>query len=516
VNHVDACITPPKRWVIAAVTVVGVLLGVALMTAPAAAARSRVLIWRTPSRFVTPAQASQNVLPILLRGAGRGRLQTRIVLPPNYTPHHCWPVLYLLHGAGSPVEWTADALSAQLGAIMVLPGGGPGWYVNWWNGGTRSPGWEAWILRELVPLVDRRLPICPGRRDHSIAGLSMGAYGAVYLASQLPAYFGSVGSFSGTLNIERPEFALGYTTFPTFWGPPSGFYALGHNPTALVANLAHTRVLLEDGNGTPLPGDADNSVAARIPELETLAQSQDFDAAARAAHVPVTMDLHAGVHDWLTWGYDLTRMIAWNPFKRVAASPRHWRYSTASSDATAWGFRVHFMKTPDRILTITRTGSTLRLEGAGELLVKSPQGRQYFGQLPFDIRHGRVVRAHSGSGSPGRAPHQTAVGFRVTPARPRAHQALRISFKPLRRIPRTSLYQVTAMSWGDTCTNFVYRRVRGRPGRRVSVTLAPPAGINRGRWCAPTGMIELAVVPASAEPAVLGTFLAGGSISFRS
>jgi S-formylglutathione hydrolase FrmB len=464
---------------------------------------------------MTPAEAASYVSPVYLHGAGPGRLESRVVLPPGYTTRHCWPVLYLLHGAGTPIEWTQDALAAKLHAIVVLPGGGPSWYVNWWNGGARSPGWESWILRELIPFVGRRLPICPGRHNHSIAGLSMGAYGAVYLASQLPDYFGSVGSFSGTLNIERPEFALGYTTFPTFWGPPSGFYAVGHNPTAIAANLAHTRVLLEDGNGTPLPGDPDTSVASRIPELETLAQSKDFDAAARVAHVPVTMDLHGGVHDWVTWGYDLTRMIAWGPFKRVAASPSRWRYSTVESDGTAWGFRFHFVRPPTSVLTITHTGSTLELRGVGGLLLKSPRGRQYFGQLPFDIRHGRVVRARGGSGSPGGSPHQAAVVLRVTPQHPRVRQALRISFKPLPRIPPASRYQVTAMSWGDACTDFVYRRLRAKPGHRVSVTLAPEPTINQGRWCAPTGMIELAVVSASAEPTVLGRFLAGGSVSFR-
>jgi hypothetical protein len=107
--------------------------------------------------------------------------------------------------------------------------------------------------------------------------------------------------FDGTLNIERTEFALGYSTFGLYWGPSGGFWAVDHNPTALASNLRHTRVLLEDGNGTPLKGDPDTSSSARIPELETLAQTKDFLHAARAAHVPVTMDEHLGVHDWLTW-----------------------------------------------------------------------------------------------------------------------------------------------------------------------------------------------------------------------
>jgi S-formylglutathione hydrolase FrmB len=35
-------------------------------------------------------------------------------------------------------------------------------------------------------MIERRYRIRPQRRWHAIAGLSMGGYGAMYLASQLP------------------------------------------------------------------------------------------------------------------------------------------------------------------------------------------------------------------------------------------------------------------------------------------------------------------------------------------
>ncbi len=62
------------------------------------------------------------------------------------------------------------------------------------------------MLKTIVPMVGKRLHICSSRNDHAIAGLSMGGYGAIYLASQLPGYFGNAASFSGVLSPQSPDF----------------------------------------------------------------------------------------------------------------------------------------------------------------------------------------------------------------------------------------------------------------------------------------------------------------------
>jgi S-formylglutathione hydrolase FrmB len=485
-----------------------------ILALPAAAsAQSRLLIWRTPSHYMTPSQAAADVSPANLRGSGRGKLTSRVVLPAGYTTKHCWPVLYLLHGSGTPVEWTADALSAKIPAIIVLPGGGPSWFVNWWDGGLRRPGWESWILNELIPLMARRLPICHSRSDHSIAGLSMGAYGAIYIASQAPQYFGSAGSFDGTLNIERTEFAFGYTPFPLYWDWPGSFYANGHNPTDLAANLAHTRVLLEDGNGTLLPGDSSGGPEARIEELETLFQSEDFAKAARRAHVPLTDAVHPGIHDWFTWGYDLTQMIAWNPFKHVARAPSKWTYTTTATQGQAWGYRFRFASPPLALLKIVRSGSSLRLSGTGRLSLSTPSGRRYRGRLPFRIIRGRLKEGGSRGGTGTGAPQLRSISLRVLPRKPTFHNPLRISFVPPRTLGSSRRYQVTALSSITNCTNFLNHRLRGIRGRRVSVTLGPSLYVHNARWCGSPVMVAVAIVPTSSTPVTIGTYLASASVS---
>ncbi len=475
-----------------------------------------MLVWRTPSRFITPAQAEDSVAPADRAGAGPGELQTRIVLPRGYTTKHCWPVLYLLHGAGIPEEWITrgDALAVNARAILVLPGGGPSWYVDWWNGGLRSPGWESWIEQELIPMVQSRLPVCAGRRYHSIAGLSMGGYGAVYLASQLPQYFGSAASFDGTLHIGRVEFEEGYGPFAVYWGPPNGFYAIGHDPYDLAANLRATRVLEEDGNGTPMPGDSGNASSLRIEELETLLQSQDFLRVARAAHVPVTFDEHLGVHDWITWSYDLRRMLAWNPFKAVPATPQTWRYSTVAATGTVWGYHFRFSVPPTSVLTIARSGGIVKLHGTGILALSTPQHREYVAQLPFTLQGDKLRAGAPGSSGPGGGSPQT-IPLLVTPSSPTFRQALHISFTPTKRIPRSQRYQVSVVSWGSSCSDFRSTRLWIAVGHRASVTLGPDPKLNGGRWCDQYGLIDVQVVGRSAPAVTLGQFLAEDSVKFR-
>ncbi len=159
-----------------------------------------------PSRHVDPATA------IFANGGHVDRLRASVLLPDGYDEGGRYPVLHLLHPTGGdykqwlePEGGNVAELAAGLPAIVVMPEAGLGFLSNWWNGGRRAdPAWERHYFEELIPLLEERYRIRPGRRWHAIAGYSMGGMGAVFLASQRPDYFGTAASLSGFVSIQRP------------------------------------------------------------------------------------------------------------------------------------------------------------------------------------------------------------------------------------------------------------------------------------------------------------------------
>src|ERR1700754_2192783 len=207
------------------------LLVLACLIAPSAAqAAQQTLTFDLPNTIIPQSVALTGIPPKDLDKGGPTGLRMWVILPDGYTPTHCWPVLYLLHGSGTLNEWTdAGPLLGSTQAITVVPGAGDSQYTNWWNNGARSPRWESWFFDQVMTTVNSHFPICSQRNDHAIAGTSMGGFGALYLAGQRPDYFGSAGAFSGVpLDLGSPIIQLGFSLYPTVWGPANGFYAQGH------------------------------------------------------------------------------------------------------------------------------------------------------------------------------------------------------------------------------------------------------------------------------------------------
>jgi S-formylglutathione hydrolase FrmB len=377
--------------------VCAVALIAAVVIAPAEAA-PRLVTWKhTTSRFVDPASAQFNNVPAGAPAQPRS-LPVNVLLPDGFTRARRYPVLYLLHGHGDSYwSWFAssngDLLNTARGfpGIVVMPEAGQGWYTDWWNGGRRgSPGWESYHLRELIPLVERRLPIRRGRRWHAIAGLSMGGEATMYYAAQLPGYFGSAAAFSPPLSIQRPEWPAGFNTqgqdYNTVFGDVGGSYATGHNPLRLVSNLRWTRLFVGVGDGTPAsPDDVDNFFG-QVAERELRAQADEFVPAAQAAGDSVVYDKRPGVHDWPYWRQYLRDAIAWGLFKPVVWHPRTWTFKTVMRRSSAWGFSFSFAAAPGEVETFSFANGRLSARGSGRVTVLGPRRCRLVATLPFTSR----------------------------------------------------------------------------------------------------------------------------------
>ncbi|MEQ8968011.1 MAG: alpha/beta hydrolase family protein [Azospirillaceae bacterium] len=132
-----------------------------------------------------------------------------LYLPDGYDP--AGPplsVIYLLHGlGGGETDWldagglraTADRLIAEGAlppAIVVMPDGDDGWYVDAPDGAGR---YERAVLVDLPAHVEATLAARTDRAGRAIAGLSMGGFGALRLAMHHPERYVAAASLSGAL-----------------------------------------------------------------------------------------------------------------------------------------------------------------------------------------------------------------------------------------------------------------------------------------------------------------------------
>lgn len=129
-------------------------------------------------------------------------LPYNVILPPDYRASSAtrYPVLYLLHGFGGHYsDWATRTnvadYAAQYRMIVVMPEGNNGWYTD--SATVATGKYESYILKELIPDVQKRYRTIEARYGRAIAGLSMGGYGALKFGLKSPDTFAFVGSVSG-------------------------------------------------------------------------------------------------------------------------------------------------------------------------------------------------------------------------------------------------------------------------------------------------------------------------------
>ncbi|MFW0794277.1 alpha/beta hydrolase-fold protein [Gordonia sp. CPCC 205515] len=366
---------------------VGMVVSLAMMLGPAPTAHASRLTEITipPAPGQIPDLWLGSVLNAKHAAPYPGPPRAKVLLPTGYDPSKKYPLLILLAGASSDYRtWSDDVLgriqvtAAGFPGIIVMPEGATGFYTDWWRGG---PRWESYYLDVVIPEILRRYPIRPERRWHAIAGMSMGGLGAAYLGGRLPQFFGSIAVISGVVDMNLfpgmpnvaalvPEInAKQPPDLNAVYGPVGGFYAAGHNPTRLAANLSDTRVFVASGDGVPTSDGyaTDNNLLTDIPTEGALIRpaSDSYVRALRAARVDVTYQPHAGIHDFANFRRELRDAIAWNLFAPVPDDPSRWVNDTVAARGALWGVGYRFDRAPDRVVRIARDGSSLRVGAAG-------------------------------------------------------------------------------------------------------------------------------------------------------
>lgn len=132
------------------------------------------------------------------------KMPYRIILPTDYKTNEetRYPVIYMLHGlTGNFANWTDKTKLTEYSAkhkyIVVTPEGANGWYAD--SVTDANDKYESYIVKELIPEIDKKFRTVADRDHRVIAGLSMGGYGAIKFGLKYPEMFRLVGSFSGAL-----------------------------------------------------------------------------------------------------------------------------------------------------------------------------------------------------------------------------------------------------------------------------------------------------------------------------
>lgn len=112
------------------------------------------------------------------------------------------PVLYLLHGAhGDFSSWmhfsNIERYAQDRRCAVVMASAGNYFYQDMHHG----PAYRTFFTQELPAFITSIFPVSKRREDTYIAGLSMGGYGAWYLALSAPELYSKAASLSGALDI---------------------------------------------------------------------------------------------------------------------------------------------------------------------------------------------------------------------------------------------------------------------------------------------------------------------------
>lgn len=155
------------------------------------------------------AQRDPPVAQIELKSVLLGRsINYRILYPVEYQhagkQEKRFPVIYLLHGlTGESSNWIERTQIARYATehdlFIVMVEGGNGWYTD--SATVPADKYESYILRELIPDVEKRLRVSQERNGRAVAGLSMGGYGAFKFGLKYPEMFALVASMSGALEV---------------------------------------------------------------------------------------------------------------------------------------------------------------------------------------------------------------------------------------------------------------------------------------------------------------------------
>jgi len=155
-----------------------------------------------------------------------------IYLPADYDKsNRSYPVLYLLHGySDDETGWTqfgevqqiadANAKSEDVAPmIIVMPDAGVSWYINSADG---KINYEDFFIKEFIPHVDATYRTRAKKEFRAVAGLSMGGFGTLIMATHHPDLFAAAAPLSAAVFVDNEMTEMPQDRWNNVFGPLFG------------------------------------------------------------------------------------------------------------------------------------------------------------------------------------------------------------------------------------------------------------------------------------------------------
>lgn len=242
------------------------------------------------------------------------------------------PMLYLLDGVDSPTpsDWLtkghADEVLADEQVTVVMPTGAEAsMYTDWIADDpvlSRNK-WETFLTDELPPLLESGDDAVPFNGKRAIAGLSMGASGALGIAALHPEMYSAVAGISGCYStLSDDGYVMAKATVESrrgdvsnMWGPRDDPQWARHDVISHADAFTGKSIYLSASPGIPRPGELESAYDGDVADylggaaLERLVDgcTHDFAGALEGVDADVQIDyLPTGLHNWQNFGPQLT------------------------------------------------------------------------------------------------------------------------------------------------------------------------------------------------------------------
>jgi S-formylglutathione hydrolase FrmB len=186
--------------------------------------------------------------------------------------------------------------------IVVLPDADNSWYVN--STAEPSKRFEEYLLNDLRTAVEKRYRVDTTRR--SVAGLSMGGYGAILYALKRPDLFRFAGSLSGAIpfprfmddTVRQPGVQRLQKSLSAAFGTEPNAHRDANDVLVLARSLDTSRIPY-----IYMATGIQDGFKGFLPVHRMLADTL------RAAGIPYELHETRGGHSWVYWGREIRPLI---------------------------------------------------------------------------------------------------------------------------------------------------------------------------------------------------------------